>query len=383
MPNPFDILPLNLFNLFTTQGFASLQRHYIAILIRIYSLAEFNRFGLARETVIAEIVDYLRDAGAAEADPVAAAVTLTAATRIPLGRSGLEVAPLGWGMWRFAGASPAAAQQCVEAALELGCTLFDTADIYGYSTPAGFGGAERLFGRLLRTTPALRQRMVLASKGGIFPPLPYDSSAGYLTQACDKSLQRLGTDCIDLYQIHRPDLLTHPHEVAAALERLRQAGKIRAAGVSNYSAAQLDALCACMPFSLASIQPEFSALAIEALGDGVLDAAMRHGLAVLAWSPLAQGRLGEGTARVANPVAPPSERTQAVHAALDRIAVRAGVARAAVAYAWVMAHPARPVPLVGSQSPTRIRAAAAAYAVHITRTEWYQVLEAARGVPLP
>lgn len=305
-------------------------------------------------------------------------MTVTAATRIPLGRSGLEVAPLGWGMWRFAGATAAMALGRVEAALELGCTLFDTADIYGYSTPEGFGGAELLLGRVLRAAPALRQRMVLATKGGIFPPLPYDSSGRYLTQACEESLQRLGVDCIDLYQIHRPDLLTHPHEVAAVLERLRQAGKIRAAGVSNYSAAQLDTLSACMPFPLASIQPQFSPLAIEPLSDGVLDAAMRHGLAVLAWSPLAQGQLGEGTVPAAA-----RERAVAVCAALDRIAARAGVPRSAVAYAWIMAHPARPVPLIGSQNPARMRAADAAYAVHIRRVEWYQVLEAARGAPLP
>jgi predicted oxidoreductase len=305
-------------------------------------------------------------------------VTVTAATRIPLGRSGLEVAPLGWGMWRFAGADPATAHERIETALEIGCTLFDTADIYGYSTPEGFGGAELLLGRVLRATPALRQRMVLATKAGIFPPLPYDSSAAYLTQACDRSLQRLGVECIDLYQIHRPDLLTHPHAVATALDKLRRAGKIRAAGVSNYGAAQLDALCACMPFPLASIQPEFSPLAIEPLSDGVLDAAMRHGIAVLAWSPLAQGQLGEQTATAAA-----NDRTLAVCAALDRIAARAGVPRSAVAYAWVMAHPARPVPLIGSQNPSRIRAASGAYAVHIRREEWYQVLEAARGAPLP
>jgi aryl-alcohol dehydrogenase-like predicted oxidoreductase len=313
-------------------------------------------------------------------------VTITAATRIPLGRSGLEVAPLGWGMWRFAGADPATAQRRIEAAMEIGCTLFDTADIYGYSTPAGFGGAELLLGRVLRSTPALRQRMVLATKGGIFPPLPYDSSASYLTQACEKSLQRLGIDCIDLYQIHRPDVLTHPHEVAATLERLRQAGKIRAAGVSNYSDAQLDALCACMPFPLASIQPEFSPLAIEPLVGGVLDAAMRHGLAVLAWSPLAQGRLGAGgpdAGGASAALTAAGERTAAVRAALGRIAARAGAPRSAVAYAWVMAHPSRPVPLIGSQNPVRIREAAAAYAVHIKREEWYQVLEASRGEPLP
>jgi predicted oxidoreductase len=307
-----------------------------------------------------------------------------AAARIPLGQSGLEVAPMGWGMWRFAGADPDTAQRRIEAALEIGCTLFDTADIYGYSTPAGFGGAEELLGRVLRNAPSLRSRMVLASKGGIFPPLPYDSSAAYLVQACEKSLQRMGVDCIDLWQIHRPDMLTHPAEVAGAFDRLRQAGKIRAAGVSNYSAAQIDALCEHMPFPLASIQPEFSALAIEPLTDGVLDAAMRRGLAVLAWSPLGQGRLGTGAggdpeAQSATPI----DRPAAVRAVLDRVGARASVPRTAVAYAWVMTHPSRAVPLIGSQNPARIREAAGAYRVQITREEWYQVLEAARGEPMP
>src|SRR5882762_2048832 len=94
--------------------------------------------------------------------------------RIALGRSGIEVAPLGWGMWRFAGADVATARRRIEAALDIGCTLFDTADIYGYGTPDGFGGAERLLGLLLRSAPDLRERMVLATKAGINPPLPYD-----------------------------------------------------------------------------------------------------------------------------------------------------------------------------------------------------------------
>jgi 6-dehydroglucose reductase len=301
-----------------------------------------------------------------------------AAERIPLGRSGIEVAPLGWGMWRFAGADVATARRRVEAALDIGCTLFDTADIYGVGSPEGFGGAERLLGLVLRAAPELRQRMVLATKAGIFPPLPYNSSAAYLVQACENSLQRLGIECIDLFQIHRPDLLTHPAEVAAALEQLRGAGKIRAAGVSNYSASQLDALCQHLSFSLASVQPEFSPLAIEPLTNGVLDAAMRLGMAVLAWSPLAQGRLGAARSDQAGDV-----RAAAVIEALDRVAVRAAVPRSAVAYAWVMAHPSRPVPLIGSQNPSRIREAAAAYEVQLRREEWYQILEAARGEPMP
>src|SRR5207248_2725837 len=133
----------------------------------------------------------------------------SAETRMPLGKSGLAVAPLGWGMWRFGGGDRASARRRVEAALEVGCTLFDTADIYGYGGERGFGSA----------------------------------------------------------------------------------GKIHSAGVSNHTAAQVDALRAHLPFDLATVQNEFSPLVIEPLSDGTLDQAMQHGIAMLAWSPLAQGRL--------------------------------------------------------------------------------------------
>jgi predicted oxidoreductase len=221
--------------------------------------------------------------------------------------------------------------------------------------------------------------MVLATKAGITPPVPYDSSADYLVEACEASLRRLGVEYVDLFQIHRPDLLAHPAEVSQALERLRRTGKILEAGVSNYSAAQFDALAAHLPFALASVQNELSPLAIEGLGDGTLDAAMRRrGTAVIAWSPLGQGRLGAQHGALAD-----SARTDRVIAALDAIARRDGTPRTAVAYAWVMAHPARPIPLIGSQSPARIREARSAYAVHLTREDWYRILVAARGARMP
>jgi predicted oxidoreductase len=299
-------------------------------------------------------------------------------TRIPLGSSGIEVTPLGWGMWRFAGADTRSARQRIDAALEIGCTLFDTADIYGLGTAGGFGSAEELLGQVLRGDRSLRARMVLATKAGITPPVPYNSGTQYLVEACEASLRRLGVDSVDLWQIHRPDLLAHPSEVAAAFDRLRSAGKIRAAGVSNYTAAQVDALAPYLPFELASIQPEFSPLAIEPLSDGILDLAVRRRLAVLAWSPLGQGRLGGTPGQSTG-----DGRADAVAAALDAVAGRAGVTRTAVAYAWVMAHPARVVPLIGSQNPARIREAAQAYSVHLTRSEWYRILEASRGARMP
>ena len=305
----------------------------------------------------------------------------SATDRIPLGESGLAVAPLGWGMWRFAGADKRVARGRVEAALEIGCTLFDTADVYGLGGPGGFGSAEALLGEVLKGEHALRKRMVIATKGGITPPVPYDSSAAYLVAACEASLTRLGIDCIDLYQVHRPDLLAHPAEVAAAFDTLRAAGKIRAAGVSNYSAAQLDALCAHVTFGLATIQPEFSPLAIEPLADGILDAALRHGLAVLAWSPLGQGRL-PGCTRDAAAAAEHEDRRG------HRGARRRGASRRPVPLGGRLrldhgAPDARPIPLVGSQNPARIREARGAYAVHLTRPEWYGILEAARGARMP
>ncbi|MBK7904711.1 MAG: aldo/keto reductase [Proteobacteria bacterium] len=277
-------------------------------------------------------------------------------------------------MWRFQGADLAHARSLVDAAFEGGINLFDTADIYGFNGRDGFGDAEILLGRLFSADPSLRRRMVLASKGGIIPGVPYDSTAGYLVAACEASLHRLGTDHLDLFQVHRPDVLAHPAEVARALEALVTSGKVRAVGVSNYSPAQLAALVAHLHIPLASIQPEFSPLALEPLVDGTLDLAMQHRISVLAWSPLAGGRLG-------NPGN--DERAQRVCAELDSQAWRCGVSRAAATYAWIMAHPAGIIPIVGSQQASRIREAAAAHQVEWTRADWYRVLVATTGVALP
>lgn len=292
---------------------------------------------------------------------------------VALGDTGLTVSSIAWGMWRFAGDDVTAARTRVEAALAAGVSLLDTADIYGPDNGEPFGAAEALLGRVLAEAPALRDRMVLATKGGISMGVPYDSSGAYLAQAIDASLARLGCERIDLYQIHRPDLLTHPQEAARALDDARTAGKIVAVGVSNHTPAQTAALAAFLPVPLASHQPEFSALATAPLANGLFDQAMERGMAVLAWSPLGGGRLAD----------PQDERARAVVALLDRKAEEAGVDRAAVAYSWIMAHPAHPVPIVGTQSPSRIARIPDAYTPQWTRAEWYAVLEASLGEKLP
>ena len=308
-------------------------------------------------------------------------ITLSSEPR-PLGKSGLSAAPLAWGMWRFAGSDVAAAQARVEAALAAGMTLFDTADIYGPDNDEPFGASEALLGRVFRAAPGLRGRMVLASKGGIRMGVPYDSSPAYIAAAVEASLKRLGVERIELWQIHRPDLLAHPAETARALEALVASGKVGAVGVSNYTPAQTAALAAHLTVPLASIQPEFSALATAPLFDGTLDQAMALGLGVLAWSPLAQGRLAGGDPRPGRG-RPDDAQAARVKAAIAAHAEAQGVSPTAVAYAWVLAHPARPFAIVGTQDPARIAAAAEAYKVRFTRAEWYAILVASLGENLP
>ncbi|MBW6526554.1 aldo/keto reductase [Sphingomonas sp. RHCKR7] len=286
----------------------------------------------------------------------------------PLGKSDLSVSPLAWGMWRLAGNDVKATRRLIDAALAAGITLFDTADIYGCDTPAGFGSAEALFGKALAEDRSLRDKMVIATKGGIRLGIPYDSGADYLAQALDASLSRMGVETVDLYQVHRRDFLTHPREVAEALSAMVDAGKVRSIGVSNYSVAEFDALQAFLAVPIVSIQPEFSPLRPDPLFDGTLDHAMQHDLAVLAWSPLGGGRLAGD------------------HPAATLLAEQGaafGVDGPTAALAWAMAHPVGIIPIVGSQNAARVAAAADAVKVEWTRAQWYAVLEAGMGTKLP
>lgn len=297
------------------------------------------------------------------------------AAKRKLGKSDIEVSTIAWGMWRLAenGRTATDAAKLVHAALDAGMNFLDTADIYGFDGSGGFGDAEALLGEVLAAEPGLRQQMVLASKGGIMPPLPYDQSAAYLTSAIDASLKRLKTATIDLYQIHRPDILAHPQEVARTLEDAVKAGKIRTLGVSNFTIHQVAALNRFLDNKLVATQPEISPLRITCFENGELDQAMMMGLTPLAWSPLGGGRLAN----------PECERDKAVAAELDRVAGEQGVSRTVAAYSWLMAHPAGIIPIVGSQQPGRIAEAAEAYKVRWSRQDWYAVLVAARGERLP
>lgn len=284
----------------------------------------------------------------------------------------IAVSPMAWGMWRFAGQGVEQGQRLVETALDSGITLFDTADIYGFGEQ-GFGGAEELLGQIFALNPSLRKRMVLTSKGGITPPVPYDSSREYLDKALNDTLRRLNVDYLDLYQIHRPDILTHPEELAMTLDSMVASGRVRAVGVSNCTVAQIDALRSYLNTPLVTTQPEFSPLHLQPIEDSQLDQAMQHRIAVLAWSPIGGGRL----------IKPETGRDAATAKTLQAIAKQQNVSLAAAAMGWLMAHPAKVIPIIGSQNPRRIADATTALSMQWTRDQWYDVLVASRGAPLP
>lgn len=309
-----------------------------------------------------------------------------------LGSGDVEVGPLALGLWRFTGTDVGLNAALVESGLDLGMNLIDIADVYGLDWGGtGFGSCEENLGAVLRARPELRDRMVLATKGGIVPPVPYDSGAVALRAACEASLARLSTDRIDLYQVHRPDIFTHPAELAATLDGLIADGLVGAVGVSNYTPAQTRALAAHLDAPLVSTQPEYSAACLDPLRDGTLDLCSEMGMVPLAWSPLAGGRLmaqrplAGGRLMAPRPAGADEDsgvRAQLL-ATLDRLAEREGVDRAAVCVAFVLAHPTAPIAIVGTQQPERLEGLQAALGVHLDRNDVYDIVEASEGMPLP
>ncbi|MXW61704.1 MAG: aldo/keto reductase [Acidimicrobiaceae bacterium] len=292
---------------------------------------------------------------------------------------GRRVGPLSWGCWRLVTEDVSEARRRMETALSLGMNMIDTADVYGLDWGGtAFGQSESTIGRVLAQSPGLRDDMVLATKGGIDPGVPYDSSAAYLESAVDASLTRLGVERIDLWYVHRPDMLTHPADVADTLAGLVSAGKLAAVGVSNHTVAQVDALMAHLPpeVPVAANQVEYSAAHLLPLRDGTLDQCMRDQRMAVAWSPLGGGRL------LATGTEAGGTSTELI-ALLDELAANHGVSRAVILVAFVLAHPCSPVVVIGTQNTDRMADLASAVEVSLSRAECYRIIEASEGVPLP
>ena len=309
-----------------------------------------------------------------------------------LGRSALISTRLAYGCMRITGAAGAGASSAqqqkksiasVAAAYEAGYRLFDHADIYGR------GACETAFGAALKEIRGLRDGILIATKCGIRfagdpdakSPGRYDFSAPHILRSCEGSLRRMGIETIDLYQLHRPDALMDPDEIAGAFEQLRREGKVREFGVSNFSPAQFTALQSRLPWPLLVNQVRISLDHIACFEDGTLEQCLTERVTPLAWSPVGKGLLAEkGVPADAHPDKP---RALAVIALLDEIAAEHRVTRTALSLAWLLKHPAHIIPIVGSANPEHIRAAAKADDLEISREEWYRLYVAARGAPLP
>jgi predicted oxidoreductase len=269
------------------------------------------------------------------------------------------------------------------AAYEAGYTHFDTADIYCR------GVCEQILGQTLRQVRGMRERIIITTKVGIRfdgdprpeSPHRFDFSAGHILWSADNSLKNLGIETIDVYLLHRPDLLMNPPEIAGAFEKLRAAGKVRCFGVSNFSPSFVTTLAKFLPFPILVNQVEIHLGRLDCFVDGTLDQCIERNITPTAWSPLGGGWLGSGKA--SDEKNPRHAERQKVLDALDQTAGELGVSRTVVAIAWLMKHPSGIMPIIGSNNPANIREAAKADEIELSREQWYRLLIAARGKPLP
>jgi predicted oxidoreductase len=310
---------------------------------------------------------------------------------IRLSNSQLLCSRMGYGCWRIAGWEGAECtperelhgRQAVIAAFEAGFTLFDHADIYSD------GMGETIFGKVLKEIPEFRGRAIIASKCGIrragkpdaHAPYRYDFSYEHIITSCEASLQRLGVETIDIYQLHRPDYLANPEEVARAFTTLRQSGKAREFGLSNARPSFFAMLQKHLPMKLIANQVEISLLHLDAFMDGTLDQCLTDGITPMAWSPLAGGRLV--TNSHVELTDPQHAKRLKLREALDHAARDHSVNRAAIALAFLLKHPAGIIPIIGSTNQQTIAETVRAVDLKLSREEWYRLMEAAWGHRLP
>jgi predicted oxidoreductase len=290
--------------------------------------------------------------------------------RVSLGP--ISLSRLVYGMWRLgddADTSPAHVVAKIEACLAQGITSFDQADIYG-----GYA-AEAILGAALRTAPGLRARMEIVTKCGILAPAGrhaaarvkhYDTSATHINASVEASLREMAIESIDLLLIHRPDPLMDHHETGAALEALVASGKVRAVGVSNFRPWDVRLLQSAMSTRLVTNQIELSLMALDGFTNGDVAFHQQHGAPIMAWSPLAGGRLlakADGLLR---------ER-------MTEIGTAHGTDWSAVAVAWLLHHPAQILPVLGTNSLSRIASIGDALKVKMDRVTWFELFTLALG----
>ena len=290
--------------------------------------------------------------------------------------SSLSISRLVYGMWRLGDgddASPKHVQEKIEACLSQGITTMDQADIYGDY------GAEEILGRCLKFAPELREKIEIVTKCDIIAPVGryasarvkyYDTRAEHINSSVEYSLKLMNIDQIDLLLLHRPDPLMDHVETAEALDKIVESGKVKAVGVSNFRPWDWQLLQSAMDTQLATNQIEISVVENEALTNGDIAFLQQRGVSPMAWSPLAGGRLFSGD-----------------HAELllklNEVGAEQGFDASAVAIAWLLAHPSKIAPVLGTNNLERISKISDAAKVQMDRQTWFEIYTAAIGKEVP
>lgn len=283
----------------------------------------------------------------------------------------LEFSRIAYGMWRVADDADTSmkhVRQKIDLCLEQGITTFDQADIYGdYS-------AEAVLGTALKDNKSLRDQMQIVTKCDIVAPcgkyadVPvkyYDTSAAHINASVDASLMNMKIEHIDMLLIHRPDPFMDHHETGGALDALVASGKVGAVGVSNFRPHDWDLLQSGMKTRLSTNQIELSLQVVDPLTNGDVAFQQRINAPIMAWSPLGGGGL----------MTQNSELT----AKMEYLAAERGVDRSVIAVAWLLAHPAGIVPVMGTNNLNRIGAISDAMKVDMDRVTWFDLYTSALG----
>lgn len=279
----------------------------------------------------------------------------------------------------------ARAEEALLAALDAGINFFDHADLY-----AG-GLSEEKFSALWKLRPGIRDKVYVQSKCDIRweDPVFLDASSEHITSSVEKILSRLKTDYLDVLLLHWPDLLSDPQEIADAFTKLHSSGKVRYFGVSNYTAPQMAMLSTYMEQPLVFNQVNINLMSTAFIDDGLqygqsittlplaghgtLEYCMQHRIIPQAWGPLMSG----------GPLSDnPSAANKRLATAITTLAEKHNAPREAIALAWLLRHPARIQPMMGSRTPSRIAAACRAVEVTLDRAEWYTLYREARGLEI-
>jgi predicted oxidoreductase len=314
----------------------------------------------------------------------------------------LETSRIAYGTWHLGGSwdnelptqeIKDRADKLIHTAVEHGITLIDLADIYTR------GKSDSVVGNVLKQNPALREKVLLQEKCGIRfandpnsgDPGRYDFSYQHIIRSVETCLERLHSDYVDLLLLHRPDPLIEPEEVARAFDDLQTSGKVRHFGVSNHTGMQIELLKKVVKQPIVINQLELNLLHNDLITDGIvansqrahysgtrdtLDYCRVNDIMIQAWSPVAGGSLFA-------PAADAPDNVKAAGAEIERLAVKHGCAKEAIAIAWLLRHPAHIQPILGTMNVQRLVESVSADKLELSREEWYSLLAAANGAGVP